>query len=92
MVRRVLFAGSIAVLGLAVQAEQAGRAEHAVGTEMESAQAGVRHAVTEETCTVSDWGYDEVRSKCRVQVGEAPKPNPALKGICTIYYGVRTCY
>jgi hypothetical protein len=48
--------------------------------------------VTEETCTVGEWGYDEVRSDCRLQVREAPKPNPALKGICTIYYGVRNCY
>ena len=75
-----------------MQAEQAGQAEHAVGAEADSTQAVMRHAVTEETCTVGEWGYDEVRSDCHMQVREASKPNPALKGICTIYYGLRTCY
>jgi hypothetical protein len=63
------------------------QAEHAVAPE-----ADLVPAVTQETCTVGDWGYDEVRSDCRLQVRAAPKPNPALKGICTIFYGVRTCY
>jgi hypothetical protein len=80
------------MLGFAVQAEQADQAEHAVKAEADATQAVMRHAVTEETCTVGEWGYDEVRSDCRLQVREAPKPNPALKGICTIYYGVRNCY
>jgi hypothetical protein len=83
------------MLGFAVQAGQSGqadRAEHAVGVDADLTEPLVRHAVTEETCTVGEWGYDELRSDCRIRVREAPKPNPALKGICTIYYGVRTCY
>jgi hypothetical protein len=95
MVRLLLFASLLAMLGFAVQAEQieqADQAEHAVTAEADATESLMQHAVTQETCTVGEWGYDEVRSDCRVRVREAPKPNPALKGICTIYYGVRTCY
>jgi hypothetical protein len=92
MVRRLLFASLLAMVGFAVQAEQTDQAEFAVTAEADSTEAVMRHAVMQETCTAGEWGYDEVRADCRVRVREAPKPNPALKGICTIYYGVRTCY
>ncbi|HZJ11930.1 MAG TPA: hypothetical protein VFD26_04675 [Methyloceanibacter sp.] len=48
--------------------------------------------VTQEVCTSALWGYDEVRTDCRTEVRAAPKVNPALRGICTIYYGRRTCH
>ena len=32
------------------------------------------------------------REICRLEVRPAPKANPALSGICTIYYGRRTCH
>jgi hypothetical protein len=54
--------------------------------------AGVVPAVTREICTEALWGYDDIRSDCRTEVRAAAKPNPALKGICTTYYGRRTCY
>ena len=92
MLRRFLVASLFATIACTVQAEQADQAEHAVAAESEAAHNVMRHAVTQETCTIGDWVYDEVRSDCRLQVRVAPEPNPALKGICTIFYGVRTCY
>ena len=81
MVKRVVFA---TVVGLAAATAQA---EHAVAPE------GVMvPVVTREVCTTGEWGFDEVRTDCRIEVRAAPKPNPALSGICTIYYGRRTCY
>jgi hypothetical protein len=48
--------------------------------------------VTQEVCTVALWGYDAIRTDCRIAAHPAPKTNPALRGICTTYYGRRTCY
>jgi hypothetical protein len=62
-------------------------ADHAVAPEAE-----VLPAVTQEVCTVALWGYDEIRTDCRIAAHPAPKTNPALRGICTTYYGRRTCY
>ena len=81
MVGRAFLGAAVAMVSWTAQAE------HAVAPEAELVP-----TVTQETCIVGDWGYDEVRSDCRLQVRAAPKPNPALKGICTIFYGVRTCY
>ena len=81
MVKRVVFATLVAMVAVTAQAE------HAVAPE------GVMvPAVTREVCTTGEWGFDEVRTDCRVEVHAAPKTNPALSGICTIYYGRRTCY
>ena len=81
MVKRVLFAGLVAMLGGAAQAE------HAVAPEGELVP-----VVTQEICDVAEWGYGQVRTDCRTEVRPAAKPNPALSGICTIYYGRRICH
>ncbi len=81
MVKRVLFAAMVALLGATAQAE------HAITPE-----AKLLPVVTQEVCTSALWGYDEVRTDCRTEVRAAPKVNPALRGICTIYYGRRTCH
>ena len=83
MVRRVLLIGIVAMLGAAAQAEP----QHAVAPE-----ANLVPVVTREVCTTTNWGFEEIRTDCRMQVSPAPKDNPALKGICTTYYGRRTCY
>jgi hypothetical protein len=63
------------------------QAEHDVAPE-----AKLVPAVTREVCTTAQWGYDAVRTDCRMEVRAAPTTNPALRGICTTYYGRRTCY
>jgi hypothetical protein len=83
MVRRVLFAGLVALLSGTAQAEP----ERAIAPE-----GAVLPVVTREVCTTMLWGFDEIRSDCRAETRPAPKDNPALKGICTIYYGRRTCH
>jgi hypothetical protein len=45
-----------------------------------------------ETCEQMDWSFDGVRTECRYETLPVRRANPALKGICTIYYGNRTCY
>jgi hypothetical protein len=81
MGRRVLFAAMVAILSGTAQAE------HAIAPE-----ADLLPVVTQEVCATAEWGYDAVRTDCRTVVRAASKPSPALKGICTIYYGRRTCY
>jgi hypothetical protein len=81
MVKRVLVAGLVAMVSGAAQAE------HAVAPEGELVP-----AVTREVCDVAEWGYDQVRTDCRTEVLPVAKANPALKGICTIYYGRRICH
>jgi len=81
MVKRVLFAAMVAMLSGTAQAEQAVAPE-----------ANLVPAVTQEVCTTALWGFDEIRTDCRTEMRAASKPSPALKGICTIYYGRRTCY
>jgi len=80
MGRRVLFAAMVAMLSGTAQAEGV------------APEANLVPAVTREICDVAEWGYDQVRTDCRMEVRPAPKPNPALKGICTIYYGRRICH
>ena len=81
MVKRVLFAAMVAMLGGIAHAEDAVAPE-----------ANLVPVVTREVCTTALWGFDEIRTDCRTVVRAAAKPSPALKGICTIYYGRRTCY
>lgn len=66
--------------------------EHAINPEPELLAAGLAPAATREVCTTGEWGFDEVRTQCEVEVLPARRGNPALKGICTTYYGNRTCY
>jgi hypothetical protein len=49
-------------------------------------------AATREVCTVSNWGFGEIRSDCRSEALPPRHGNPALRGICTTRYGLRTCY
>ena len=81
MLRRAILAAMVGMLSWAAQAE------HAVAPE-----AKLVPMVTREVCTESAWGFDEIRTDCRVEVRAAPQPNPALKGICTTYYGLRMCH
>ena len=81
MGKRVLFAAMVVMLGGTAQAEDAIAPE-----------ANLVPAVTREICTTMLWGFDEIRTDCRTEVRAAPKPSPALKGICATYYGRRTCY
>jgi hypothetical protein len=39
-----------------------------------------------------DWGVGEIRTDCRYEALAPEKAIPALKGLCTTYYGRRTCY
>lgn len=66
--------------------------EHAINPEPELLSAGLVPAATREVCTTSEWGFDEIRTACEMEVLPARRGNPALKGICTTYYGRRTCY
>lgn len=81
MMKPILFAGMVAAIGGVAEAE------HAVAPEGDLVP-----VVTREICDVAEWGYDQVRTDCRMEAYPAPKPNPALSGICTIYYGRRTCH
>ena len=83
MVRRVLLIGIVATLGAAAQAEEQQAA---------TPEANLVPVVTREVCTTTNWGFEEIRTDCRMEVSPAPKGNPALKGICTTYYGRRACY
>ena len=66
--------------------------EHAINSQPELLTAGLVPVASREVCTTSEWGFDEVRTQCDVHVLPARRSNPALKGICTTYYGNRTCY
>jgi len=83
MLKRVLCAGVVAILGGAAQADQ----DHAV-----TPDASLVSVVTREICTTTNWGFGEIRTDCRTEARPAPKANPALSGICTTFYGRRTCY
>jgi hypothetical protein len=83
MLKRVVLAGFIAVLGGAVQAGQ---------DQVAKPEAGLVPVVTHEVCTTTNWGFGEIRTECRTEESLAPKPSQSLKGICTTYYGRRTCY
>jgi hypothetical protein len=48
-------------------------------------------AATRQVCTISNWGYGEIRRDCRSEALPPRHGNPALRGICT-RYGLRTCY
>jgi hypothetical protein len=44
---------------------------------------------TREVCTTVAWGVDGFRTECEI---DTPRPNSALHGICTTYYGHRVCH
>jgi hypothetical protein len=75
------------VAAMITMASWAAQAENAVAPEADSLPASTR-----EICTTIAWGFDGVRTDCRYEVLAAQKPKDALKGICTTYYGRRTCY
>jgi len=82
MGKRIVFAAALAmVTGTA-------HAEPASPTDGPSYQpVGMR-----EVCSTTDFGYGEIRTECRTEAIAPAKADPALKGICTIYYGRRSCY
>lgn len=82
MGKRIVFAAALAmVTGTA-------HAEPADSTDGPSYQpVGMR-----EVCSTTDFGYGEIRTECRTEAIAPAKADPALKGICTIYYGRRSCY
>ena len=89
MTKRSLFAAAL------VLASWAAQAEHAVAPEQEgkaTAQAELVPVAKREVCMTTAWGDDVVRTDCRESTPTMPAGNPALKGICTIYYGMRTCH
>lgn len=75
--------GLVALLGSAAQAGQ----DHAVAT-----GEGLVPVATSEICTTTNLGLGEVRTECRTEALPPSQGNPALRGICTTYYGRRTCY
>jgi hypothetical protein len=83
MWKRVGFVCFVAMLSSTAQAEP----EHEIAPD-----GTIVPVVTREICTSALWGHDEVRTDCRLEVRPAAKANPALQGICTTYYGRRTCY
>ena len=83
--------GGIAAAEHAVTAEQAS-SEVSVPTGPEGEQA-LLPAASREVCTTVTWGWgDVVKTDCRYAPLPASRGNPALHGICTTYYGNRTCY
>ena len=83
MLKHVVLAGFIAVLGGAAQAEQAQR--------WVTQDGNVLPAATREVCTTSNWSFGEIRT-VRTEALPLAQANPALKGSCTTYYGRRICY
>lgn len=49
-------------------------------------------AATREVCTTLTWGYDEVRTDCRITPVPVRREDPALRGVCVTRYGQRTCH
>ncbi|MGE5260068.1 MAG: hypothetical protein ACM3MH_04225 [Actinomycetota bacterium] len=81
---RIIIAAVAAMLGTAAQAQT----QHAIEADEPIYQpAGMR-----EICSTMDWGVGEIRTDCHYEALVPERANPALKGICTIYYGRRTCY
>jgi len=81
MLRRGVLVLLLATVGWTAQAQ------HAIAPE-----SGLLPIGTREICTTIAWGLDGVRTECRYRALEAEKPTDALKGICTTFYGRRTCY
>ncbi|MGH6866806.1 MAG: hypothetical protein ACREDO_11710 [Methyloceanibacter sp.] len=55
-------------------------------------EATFQRAAMREVCTTSEWEFGEIRTDCRTEYLRPSKGNPALDGICTTYYGHRTCH
>ena len=85
MGKRVILAFVVLMAGGVAQAQ------HAFAPEIEP-RPELYAAAMREVCTISEWGYDEVRTDCRTEVLPPRRGNPALQGLCTIRYGRRTCY
>lgn len=49
-------------------------------------------AATHQVCTLSDWGFGEIRRDCRTEPVPVRRDDPALRGVCITRYGHRTCY
>ncbi|HZP09317.1 hypothetical protein [Methyloceanibacter sp.] len=67
-------------------------AEHAIGADEPGYETAYQPAGVREVCSTTNFGYGEIRTDCRTLPIAPAKADPALTGICTIYYGRRTCY
>jgi hypothetical protein len=83
MLKCVILAGCVALVGGAALAEE---------NQAAASQTDLVPVVTREVCTTSDYGVGEIRTECRTETIPAPKVDPKMKGICTTFYGKRTCY
>jgi hypothetical protein len=88
MGKRVVLLASLVLL----LSGAAANAEHGVGPEVAPGLELLPVGSTREVCTYTEWGYDEVRTDCRYEVLPPPRGNPALQGVRTTRYGLRTCY
>jgi hypothetical protein len=82
----------IVYAALAAMTFTAAHAEHAIEAGEPSYEPAYRPAGIREVCSTMDFGYGEIRTDCRTLQVAPAKADPALTGICTIYYGRRTCY
>lgn len=83
MLKCVVLAGLLAMLGGVAQAED---------QQWLTQDGKVLPTATREVCTTSNWGFGEIRTECRTEALPLAQVNPALKGICTTYYGRRICH
>jgi hypothetical protein len=82
MGKRIVFAAALAMVTGTAHAEPAGPTDGP----------SYQPVGTREVCSTTDFGYGEIRTECRTEAIAPAKADPALKGICTIYYGRRSCY
>ena len=83
MLKCVVLAGLLAALGGVAQAQE---------QPVVAQDGNVLPAATREVCTTVNWGFGDSRTECRTEALPPAQANPALHGICTTYYGRRTCY
>jgi hypothetical protein len=79
---RFIFAALAAMLTTTAQAEHAIEADESI----------YQPASMRGACSTMDWGVGEIRTACHYEALAPEKDNPALNGLCTTYYGRRTCY
>jgi hypothetical protein len=82
MGKRIVFAAVMVMVTGAAHAQPAGPTDGL----------GYQPVGMREVCSTTDFGYGEIRTECRTEAVAPAKADPALKGICTIYYGRRSCY
>jgi len=94
---RIVLVGVVGVASLVAISGSVAAEEHAVSPEQPSqpysASTSQEPPPSREVCTTVSWGFDDVvRTDCSYGLPPQSHGNPPLKGICTTYYGNRTCY